>query len=109
MALDPKEDDMKKADTKFSDKYFHAKANCQAAQQGKAGAATAKKISDTREKIDIPKNKYIKKYSTEEIITDYRDDQCANYYGRIQGAAHPDIDCKILVDKYRPKGLNKKY
>lgn len=44
-----------------------------------------------------------------EIIEDYRKDHHANLYGRLQGLQNPNTDCKILVDKFRPNGLNKKY
>lgn len=107
--------DVKEANTKYSDKYFHAKANCEAAQYGKTGAKVASFMSDLRENIDIPKNmmkpdkKTGKKMKNSEIIEDYRDDHYANLYGRCQGANNPKTDCKILVDKYRPNGLNNKY
>lgn len=53
--------DIKKADTKYADKYFHAKANCQAAQYGEKGADIAQILSDIREDTDLLKNKYKKK------------------------------------------------
>lgn len=106
--------DIKEANTKLSDKYFHAKANCQAAQRGQAGADIARGLSDLRENTDLIKNQYKKKkdgtkMKPSEIIEDYRDDHYANLYGRLQGLQNPNTDCRILVDKYRPKGLNKKY
>lgn len=47
--------------------------------------------------------------SKEERIEDYISDKFANLYGRKQGLLNPKVDCKILVNKYRPNGLNKKY
>ncbi|PIZ31148.1 MAG: hypothetical protein COY40_02865 [Alphaproteobacteria bacterium CG_4_10_14_0_8_um_filter_53_9] len=44
------------------DKYFHAKANAEAAQLGKIGEETAKFMSDMREQIDAYTNLYVKKY-----------------------------------------------
>lgn len=106
--------DLKEANTKLSDKYFHAKANCQAAQRGQVGADMARSLSNLRENTDLIKNQYKKnkdgtRMKPSEIIEDYRDDQQANLYGRLQGLQNPNADCKILVDKYRPNGLNKKY
>ena len=106
--------DIRNANTKESDKYFHAKANCQAAQRGKTGMDVARNLSDKREDFDLIKNKYKPKkdgtkMTKDEIIKDYNNDQKANVYGRTQGLKNPDIDCKILVDKYRPKGLDKRY
>ena len=71
-------------------------------------------MSDLRENTDLIKNQYKKKkdgtkMKPSEIIEDYRDDHYANLYGRLQGLQNPNTDCRILVDKYRPKGLNKKY
>lgn len=106
--------DIKEANTKNADKYFHAKANCEAAQYGLVGAKTAEKLSDFRENTDLVKNKFKKKkdgtkMTTDEIIKDYRDDQQANIYGRYKGLQNKDVNCKILVNKYRPNGLDKKY
>ena len=102
------------ANNRDSDPFFHAKAGCQAAQRGEKEAQIAKKIGDIREDLDLIKNKYKKKkdgskMTTEEIIKDYMKDQTANYYGRMQGAKDKNTSCKILVDKYRPNGIDKKY
>ena len=106
--------DMVDANNRESDSFFHAKAGCQAAQRGEKEAQMAKKIGDIREDFDLIKNKYKKKkdgtkMSTEEIIRDYMKDQSANYYGRTQGVKNKNGNCSVLVDKYRPKGLDKKY
>ena len=106
--------DMKEANTKNSDKYFHAKVNCEAAQSGERGAKTAKLLSDFRENTDLIKNKYKKKtdgkkMTNKEIIDDYYSDQYANNYGRIQGLQNKNTSCRILVNKYRPNGLGNKY
>ena len=95
-------DDIKEANTKNADKYFHAKANCQAAQYGEKGADIAQKLSDIREDTDLLKNKYKTKkdgtkMSKEERIDDYISDKFANLYGRKKGFQNPNIDCKILI------------
>lgn len=106
--------DLREANTKNADKYFHAKANCEAAQYGKTGAGVGKILSDIRENTDLIKNKYKKKkngarMTNEEILADYIEDQDANTYGRLKGLQNPQGECKILINKYRPNGLNDKY
>ena len=58
------------------DKYFHCRANCEAAQRGKGGEAAAACLSDAREKAD-------------QLTGDPASaaDQVANQFGRSQGAA----------------------
>ncbi len=43
---------MREANPIGADRYFHAEANCEAAQRGTAGATTARTISDVRETTD---------------------------------------------------------
>lgn len=43
---------MKISNVKYQDKYFHAKANCQAAQRGNIGVAVSQAISFGREFTD---------------------------------------------------------
>ena len=92
--------DMREANTIGADKYFHAKANCEAAQRGPAGAATARRISDARETTDQMKGD-----SPEASEAD----QQANRDGRAAGTANPNGNCASLVSKYRPNGLDTKY
>lgn len=106
--------DMVDSNNRESDHFFHAKAGCQAAQRDEKEAQMAKRIGDIREDLDLIKNKYKKKkdgtkMTTEEVIKDYMKDQAANYYGRAQGAKNKNGNCSVLVDKYRPNGLDKKY
>ncbi|KAJ3595330.1 hypothetical protein NHX12_004634 [Muraenolepis orangiensis] len=82
--------DMKEANFKKSDKYFHARGNYDAAQRGPGGRFMARVISDGREivqKITRRGNK------------DYAADQDSNRWGRSGG--DPNV-C-------RPKGLPSKY
>ena len=91
---------MREANTIGADKYFHAKANCEAAPRGDAGVAVATVISDSREAVD----QNVKGDSREAS----RDDQVANVSGRALGAANPKASCSQLVDQFRPRGLDPK-
>lgn len=101
--------DMKEANTIGADKYFHSKANCEAAQRGDLGSAVAKGISDLREYTDNYKNIYLKGMSEAESAKDSAEDQKANEYGRQQGSHYPDEDCGDMVDIFRPYGLPDRY
>jgi len=101
--------DMKAANTKNADKYFHSKANCEAAQRGFLGAIIAAAISDLRELTDSFRNTKEKGMSIIDSLKDSFEDQGANWFGRIQGIKNPNNDSKILINKYRPNGLPEKY
>ncbi|XP_052250024.1 serum amyloid A-5 protein-like [Dreissena polymorpha] len=83
--------DMREANWKNSDKYFHARGNYDAAQHGPGGKWAAEKISDAREWVDMN----IKGDSK----ADSDADQEANRHGRNGGDPN----------KYRPPGLPTKY
>ena len=101
--------DMIEADWKYSDKYFHAKANCQAAQRGLLGEVIANAISLLRE-IEEGTRKVVSKGNTlTEQIKDAKQDMKANKYGRKQGKTYPDDRCEVLIDIFRPNGLPDKY
>ncbi|XP_059133499.1 serum amyloid A-3 protein-like [Peromyscus eremicus] len=82
--------DMKEANWKNSDKYFHARGNYDAAQRGPGGAWTAKVISDAREGIQR---------FTGHGAEDSRADQLANEWG--QSGRDPN--------HFQPAGLPSKY
>ncbi|KAM5247195.1 serum amyloid A-1 protein isoform 2-T2 [Ctenodactylus gundi] len=82
--------DMKEANYKNSDKYFHARGNYDAAQRGPGGAWAAKVISDAREGIQR---------LTGHGAEDSRADQFANEWGR--SGKDPN--------HFRPAGLPSKY
>ncbi|KAL1769209.1 hypothetical protein HispidOSU_012382 [Sigmodon hispidus] len=82
--------DMKEANWKNSDKYFHARGNYDAAQRGPGGAWAAEVISDAREAIQR---------ITGSGHEDSMADQEANRWGR--SGNDPN--------HYRPKGLPEKY
>ncbi|GIY37082.1 serum amyloid A protein [Caerostris extrusa] len=83
--------DMRDANYKGADKYFHAKGNYDAAQRGPGGKWAAGVISDTRE--------FLQGGSSGRGAADSRADQEANKWGREGGDPN----------KYRPKGLPDKY
>ena len=101
--------DMKEANTIGADKYFHAKANSEAAQRGFLGKLTALFISNLREITDTFKNTLIKGMTLKDSLKDSKEDLEANKFGRTQGLNNPNKDSRELVDKYRPKGLPEKY
>ncbi|XP_025057901.1 serum amyloid A-5 protein [Alligator sinensis] len=82
--------DMREANWKHSDKYFHARGNRDAAQRGPGGAWAAKVISDARG---------FYKHMRGRDEADRRADQEANRWGR--GGGDPN--------RYRPKNLPEKY
>ncbi|XP_068115655.1 serum amyloid A-5 protein-like [Hyperolius riggenbachi] len=82
--------DMKKADTKHSDRYFHARGNYDAAQRGRGGLFAAKVISNGREIYNFIKG---------DDRGDIAADQFANRWGRYGGDPN----------RFRPKGLPSKY
>lgn len=92
--------DMRGADWKNSDKYFHCKANCEASRRGNAGAATAESISDAREWLD----QVVKGNSPQ----DSEADQEANRTGRAAGRQGGQT-CSVACEQYRPRGLPRRY
>ncbi|XP_060606837.1 serum amyloid A-3 protein-like [Ruditapes philippinarum] len=82
--------DMREANWKNSDKYFHARGNADAAKYGTGGRHAARVISDAREAYGFLKG---------DSSADRAADQKANEHGRNGGDPN----------KYRPKGLPKKY
>ncbi|EMP38259.1 Serum amyloid A protein [Chelonia mydas] len=83
--------DMREANYKNADKYFHARGNYDAAQRGPGGKWAAEVISDAREgwQSDV----------SGRGAEDTRQDQEANAWGRSGGDPN----------RYRPEGLPSKY
>lgn len=92
--------DMRQADWKFSDKYFHCKGNCEATRRGPAGEATAEAIGNAREWLD-QKLKGDSAWDSEE-------DQKANRTGRAAGRQSGQ-SCGAACGQYRPRGLPQRY
>ncbi|XP_077084060.1 serum amyloid A-5 protein-like [Siphateles boraxobius] len=82
--------DMREANWKNSDKYFHARGNYDAAQRGAGGRWAASIISDARESVPGKSGSG---------SSDSAADQEANRWGRNGGDPN----------RYRPKGLPEKY
>ncbi|XP_066042961.1 serum amyloid A protein-like [Chamaea fasciata] len=83
--------DMREANYKGADKYFHARGNYDAARRGPGGAWAARVISDARETWQGR--------VSGRGAEDTRLDQEANAWGRNGGDPN----------RYRPKGLPRKY
>ncbi|NWZ65081.1 SAA protein, partial [Acrocephalus arundinaceus] len=83
--------DMREANYKGADKYFHARGNYDAARRGPGGAWAARVISDARE--------FWQGSVSGRGAEDTRLDQEANAWGRSGGDPN----------RYRPKGLPSKY
>ncbi len=95
--------DMRQANWKAegTDKYFHCKANCEAAQRGPGGSDAACTISNTREWWD----QNIKRYPA----SDSAEDQVANQYGRNQGTINRGASCTQICEPFRPPTLPPQY
>ncbi|XP_045021756.1 serum amyloid A-3 protein isoform X1 [Bubalus kerabau] len=91
--------DMKEANYKGADKYFHARGNYDAAQRGPGGAWAAKVISNARETIQGITDPLLKGMTRDQVREDSKADQFANEWGR--SGKDPN--------HFRPAGLPDKY
>jgi len=82
------------------DKYFHCKANCEAARRGLGGEDAACLISNAKEYKDV--------YWSGHPASDSAADQAANRYGR-EGGANTNLPCELVCQPYRPAGLPPQY
>uniref|UniRef100_A0A2K6RAU0 Serum amyloid A protein n=1 Tax=Rhinopithecus roxellana TaxID=61622 RepID=A0A2K6RAU0_RHIRO len=82
--------DMKEANYKNSDKYFHARGNYDAAQRGPGGAWAAEVISNAREKV-------------QRLTGDHKEDSLAGHATNKWGQSGKD------PNHFRPAGLPEKY
>ncbi|XP_035578983.1 serum amyloid A protein-like [Zalophus californianus] len=90
--------DMREANYKNSDKYFHARGNYDAAKRGPGGAWAAKVISDARENSQRVTD-LLKFGDSGHGVEDSKADQAANLWGR--SGKDPN--------HFRPSGLPDKY
>ncbi|XP_049637068.1 serum amyloid A protein-like isoform X1 [Suncus etruscus] len=90
--------DMREANYKNSDKYFHARGNYEAAQRGPGGVWAAKVISDAREASQRITD-WLKFGDSGHGLEDSKADQFANERGR--SGQDPN--------QFRPEGLPDKY
>lgn len=102
-------ENMKDANTHGADKYFHAKANYEASQQGIVGDTVAKLISDIREFTDSYRNIHEKGYTPEFSKKDSEEDQKANQEGRRLGRKYPIQPPYKVLEHFKPKGLPERY
>jgi len=93
---------MRDANTIDGDKYFHCKANCEAAQRGKGGEDAAQCISDIREWSD-------QHWPNNDPLSASEADQFANQVGRINGTINSSGSCRQICAPFRPNGLDSKY
>lgn len=94
-------DDNKRTNWKGGDKYFHCKANCEAAQRGPVGAVTAEWMSNLREWGDLG--------NFRDFRADARADQRANRQGRRAGETGSTQSCSAACAAYRPSGMPAEY
>lgn len=94
-------DDMNDAKTHGADKYFHCKANYQAAKRGWVSKATARFLSDAKE----AKDKYYESYPDSDIVMD----QHANFHGRKAADSGYYKSAEEACAIFRPKSLDKRY
>jgi RHS repeat-associated protein len=93
--------DMREANTIGADKYFHCKANCEAAKRGPGGELESYLLSEIRELFD----EYIKGDSPQACNAD----RTANNQGRQAGSNNRNVDCRQACSNFRPPALDPKY
>src|SRR5690606_12031896 len=86
---------MREANTIGADKYYHCKANCEAAQCGEAGEETATFLSALRELVD----RFIKRDPAEASEAD----QQANRHGRENADTG---ECGDVCETFKPDTLD---
>lgn len=93
--------DMRNANTIGADKYFHCKANCQAASRGLGGQIESMIVSEVRELTD--------QYLNGDSEQACNEDREANDYGRKHGSNSSYESCSEICGPFRPPGLPSKY
>jgi hypothetical protein len=112
--------EMREANTKMSDKYFHCRANCEAAALGPEGEWVAEFIGDIREQVDLYKNTWLRDMPESTSRDDCARDLEANREGRDAGRWYDtlrDVDgdvtrreyCRDSCESLRPGALDEKY
>ena len=93
------------------DKYYHAKANCEATQLGHNGEKAAEFLSNSKEQFDIYVKSFLQAIKTKQSykdeilkkVIDGEDDQKANYEGRQMGKNFPNGICGDMLEYKKPK------
>ncbi len=94
-------EDMNATRLEGGDKYFHCKANYEAASRGWVGKMTSKILSDVKEMKDM--------YIDADPSIESQTDQIANYHGREAVLSGKYTSAKEACAIFRPKGLDDKY
>ncbi len=87
--------------------YYHTKANCESAQLGEVGEATAKILGYAREFSDFPKEILFKGQSVQDAFEHGIYDLRINKEGRELGKQNPNKDPEEIITK--PDGLPEEY
>jgi RHS repeat-associated protein len=95
--------DMRNADWTGGDKYFHCKANCEAAQRGPAGHRQSIVLSGARELTDQVRFTARGQYGGG--AADAAADEIANSHGRESGKQAPCASCRVICQPFRPSYL----
>lgn len=85
------------------DKYYHSKANCEAAQYGVIGSIYAEGLSNFKEYYDSFTYIHTHKVSKEKALMDSNADQNANHEGRNKGRNYPLDFCGDLMKHRVPE------
>ena len=101
--------DMSTDNTIGGDKYFHCKANFEAARRGKLAEAIAKALSDIRELSNVQSNPIRKGMTVQQSIEDSKADQFANLIGRLNAKNTIYKNAKEGCQQFRVRGINEKY
>lgn len=88
--------------------YYHAKANCEAAQRGEIGEQTAIILGEIREFTDYYKDIYIKGQTAEQASYNNDYDLSQNKAGRVLGKENSDKSCDEVLKDKKPKNLPEK-
>ncbi len=100
--------DMIDADTIGADKYFHCKANYEAASRGELGEMRAEIFSASREVFGEAKS-YYERIRAKDAFEDMGQDLAANYFGREAAKSGKFSSSAEACAIFRPEGLDEKY
>jgi hypothetical protein len=89
------------------DKYFHCKANCEAAKLGYLAEAVL--LSDVKEWYDLNIDNLHRDEQHKHTPEDSIQDQLANRFGRARASMAPSDSCGDLCKSYRPYWLPERF
>ena len=92
--------DLRQANWKNSDQYFHCKGNCEATRCGPNGRSCACFISNAREILD--------QLLGDQPFESFAD-QIANLTGRSSATTSPNTACSVNCQAFRPRNLPPQY